>query len=99
MKCTTRWLLGWLALLTAMPGAAQSVLDIEITGGTEAALPIAIVPFGWDGEGPSAPQPVAGIIVSDLQRSGQFEPLPVTDLVARPEQGKDIRFQDWRPNR
>ena len=43
MKCTTRWLLGWLALLTAMPGAAQSVLDIEITGGTEAALPIAIV--------------------------------------------------------
>lgn len=96
MKCTTRWLLGWLALLTAMHGAAQSVLDIEITGGTEAALPIAIVPFGWQGEGPSAPQSVAEIIVSDLQRSGQFEPLPIADLVARPEQGKDIRFQDWR---
>ena len=91
----TPWLLGWLALAAAQ-SAAQSVLDIEITGGTEAALPIAIVPFGWDGEGQAAPEAIADIVVSDLRRSGQFEPLPTADLVARPERGEDIRFQDWR---
>ena len=42
-----------IALLIALvPWPAQALLTIEITGGSEAALPIAIVPFGVQGYAP-----------------------------------------------
>ncbi len=85
-------LLPWL-LCTAT--AAQAVLTIEITQGVRGALPIAIVPFGWDGQS-KAPEALARIIGADLARSGYFSPLPEADLPSRPHDADGVRFADWR---
>ncbi len=88
-----RWWLCLLALVLAP--AARAVLTIEITGGVEGALPIAVVPFGWQGRGP-VPAPVGRIVADDLRRSGRFKPLPEADLVSRPTRGSQVNFKDWR---
>ncbi|MCP4699725.1 MAG: Tol-Pal system beta propeller repeat protein TolB [Gammaproteobacteria bacterium] len=75
-------------------GNAYAVLTIDITQGIEGALPIAIVPFG--GSGARAPEDIAGIISSDLRRSGRFSPFPTAKLPARPVQAAQVDFQTWR---
>lgn len=89
----TRWLL--LAVLLFTRDAA-AILTIEITQGVEGALPIAIVPFGWSGATALPPADVAEVVTNDLARSGRFKPLPEKDLLARPHQGSEVRFRDWR---
>lgn len=75
---------------------AAAILTIEITQGVEGALPIAVVPFGWAGSTALPPEDVAGIVTDDLARSGRFDPLPEKDMLARPHQGSEVRFRDWR---
>jgi TolB protein len=76
---------------------AQAALTIEITQGVEGAMPVAVVPFGWQGPaGSLAPEDVAAVISADLQRSGRFSPLPVTDMLSRPHEGAQVNFRDWR---
>ncbi len=86
-------LLALLALLLWQPAHAQ--LDIRITQGVEGALPIAIVPFGWQGTAPP-PEEVGRIVASDLARSGRFAPIPFDDLPGRPVEPAEVRFGDWR---
>jgi TolB protein len=74
---------------------AHAQLVIEITRGQEDAVPIAVVPFGWESTG-VAPFDVAEVVANDLQRSGRFAPLDRKDMIDRPTQGDQIRFQDWR---
>jgi len=52
----------------------MAVLDIEVTQGIDAAMPIAVVPF--QGEAPLAHK-VSEIIRHDLNRSGEFALLPI----------------------
>ncbi|MGD8910057.1 MAG: Tol-Pal system protein TolB, partial [Chromatiales bacterium] len=75
--------------------AALADLTIEITEGVEGALPIAVVPFGWQGGG-SPPVDVAEVISADLQRSGRFKTLPRTDMLASPTSPEEIEFKNWR---
>ncbi|MFP3874633.1 MAG: Tol-Pal system beta propeller repeat protein TolB [Thiohalophilus sp.] len=82
-----------LLLLISMP--ARAVLTIEITQGSDEAMPIAVVPFAWGGEG-EAPEQIDGIIAADLQRSGFFRPLEGDDLITRPHQASDVNYADWR---
>lgn len=82
-------------ILVAAPVKAN--LTIEITQGLEGALPIAVVPFAWRGAaGQPPPHAVGEIIAADLGRSGRFKPLPVEEMLARPSQGDDVDFRDWR---
>ena len=74
---------------------AHAQLTIEITRGQENAVPIAIVPFGWDAAG-AAPFDVADVVAADLYRSGRFAPLDRKSMIDRPTTGAQIRFQDWR---
>lgn len=83
------WALSWFAV------AANAQLVIEITKSAEDAVPIAVVPFGWEGSG-VAPFDVAEVVAADLRRSGRFEPLDRKTMIDRPTQGDQIRFQDWR---
>jgi TolB protein len=83
------WALSWLA------ATANAQLVIEITRSAEDAVPIAIVPFGWESTG-AAPFDVAEVVAADLRRSGRFEPLDRKTMIDRPTQGDQIRFQDWR---
>lgn len=82
------------ALLVAAP--VQAALEIRITQGVEGAQPIAVVPFGWQGAGPQAPENVAAIVSADLHRSGYFLPMAVSAMPQRPVEGAGINFIDWR---
>lgn len=91
-------LIGLTLLLVMTTGAyGQDELNIRITQGMEGAQPIAIVPFGWQGSAAlSAPENIAQIVADDLQRSGLFAPIPVSDLPSRPDEGTEVQFRDWR---
>jgi TolB protein len=91
MKKTFIALILSLAWLTS----ALADLTIEITEGVEGALPIAVVPLGWQGPG-TPPVDVAGVIAADLQRSGRFKTIPAADMLARPTAPEEIEFKDWR---
>ena len=77
------------------PIHASAVLTIEITGGVEAGMPIAVVPFKWVGQG-SSPIDIRDVIASDLDRSGRFDILNVQDYLSRPSNEREVRFKDWR---
>ncbi|HEC73810.1 MAG TPA: Tol-Pal system protein TolB, partial [Methylophaga aminisulfidivorans] len=79
------WLKTVALLMAFLPWPAHALLTIEITGGSESALPIAIVPFG--AEGFSAPEDISKIISNDLTSSGRFAPLPGKDLISQPHDG------------
>jgi TolB protein len=81
--------------LALAAGAAHAQLVIEITKGQENAVPIAVVPLGWESTG-AAPFDVAEVVAADLKRSGRLAPLDRKDMIDRPTTGDQIRFQDWR---
>lgn len=76
--------------------SVQAVLNIEITRAADSALPIAIVPFGWDSAGGRLPVDIAEVVAADLARSGQFKPFPVENMLERPRKGTEIKFENWR---
>lgn len=87
-----------LALITVaalLAPLANAQLVIEITRGQENAVPIAVVPFGWESAS-AAPFDVAQVVAADLQGSGRFAPVDRKDMIDRPTAGAQIRFQDWR---
>ncbi len=92
---TKRWMVLALILLSSFSLPARAIIEIEITQGGENAIPIAVVPFGWTGSN-EPPEDIAGIIMSDLQRSGNFAPLNRQDLVALPVSGDVPRYANWR---
>src|SRR5690625_6544679 len=71
-----------LAVLLASPAAAQ--LRIEITKGATGAIPIAVVPFAWQGEG-EAPGDIAAIVSAHLHRPGLVDPTPAGEMMDLPE--------------
>ena len=75
---------------------AQAVLKIDITEGFEGALPIAVIPFQWNGVQKVVNGDVSAIIVSDLARSGKFSPIAEKDLIARPQKLTDVHYKTWR---
>ncbi len=78
----------------ASPVFAEEVMTIEITEGVENATPIAIVPF----ESPEAGLPVniSQVVTDDLESSGYFKTMPVTDMPSQPNDFKSIMFDDWK---
>ena len=76
-------------------GIAQAELRIEITKGVDKAVPIAVVPFAWQGPG-TPPLDAAAVVAADLARSGRFAPLDRKDMLQRPTTGADVNFGDWR---
>jgi TolB protein len=70
-------------------------LNIEITRGAGRRVPIAVVPFGWEGEGARAPYDIDDVISADLRRSGRFEPIAEDSMLQKPDAGVDIDFDDW----
>lgn len=90
----TRWISAlacWLCLMAPV----QATLTIEITEGVEDAEPIAVVPFGWQGQDAPAVD-IAAIVSADLRRSGRFRPMAEKDMLAKPTQTAQIRFKNWR---
>lgn len=82
-----------LILLCGM-GGAQARLTIEVTGGVEAAQPIAMIPFGVS-DGLIPKEDVAAVIAADLARTGRFRPMPTRDMLALPSTHEEVDFRDW----
>lgn len=72
--------------------SARAILTIEITEGVDGALPIAVLPFDWQGEA-AVPEDIAAIVAADLQRSGRFAPLD-REQYKLPENPLDFAF--WK---
>ena len=76
--------------------AVHAVLKIDITEGFEGALPIAVIPFQWNGAKTMVNGDVSAIIASDLARSGKFSPVAEKDLIAKPQKLADVHYKTWR---
>ena len=90
---------GWLAPLLAVAAIvltlttpARAALEIDISGGTESGVPIAVVPF----DQPGSADDLARIIGDDLARSGLFAPISRDVMPGRPTSPGDMRVDDWR---
>jgi len=83
------------AMVLIQPGTAAAALTIEITQGEKSGIPVAVVPFRWEGAG-DPPVNLRGIVAADLHRSGRFELLPPADFLSRPSEISEVRYKDWR---
>jgi len=90
-----RRLLLWFALLLGGPAFAQG-LDIDIVDGTASAVPIAVVPFAFEGASVPPEANPGEIVRADLARSGQFRTLPRNDIVEFPSRADEVKFATWR---
>lgn len=86
-------ILGTALILCAQ--VSYAVLTIEITQGGDSGLPIAIVPFSWEGQTKPAHN-IASIVESDLVRSGRFISISRKDFISFPQKDGDVVFKDWR---
>ena len=83
-----------LVAAVAMASAANADLVIDVQGVSQ-PTPVAIVPFGWEGDSPTVPLDVATVIKNDLRRSGRFAPTDENDMLQKPTDGADVDFSDW----
>ena len=81
-------------LLFVVTDAAAQKLRINVQGIAQ-PTPVAIVPFGWEGDAARAPLDVASVINSDLRRSGRFAPIAEADMLQKPTDGAGVDFDDW----
>lgn len=90
-KFIQRLLLG----LILLAGSAQAADPLLISRGTDRAIPIAVVPFGWQG-GSALPEDLATIIGNDMRNSGFFEPIARQNMISQPTQPGEIIYRDWK---
>jgi TolB protein len=82
----------FLGLFAAGIANADLVVDVQ---GIAQPTPVAIVPFGWEGEDANMPLDVAQVITDDLGRSGRFAPIGEDKMLQKPTDGEEVDFQDW----
>ncbi|MEM9604612.1 MAG: Tol-Pal system beta propeller repeat protein TolB [Pseudomonadota bacterium] len=94
MAQTHRVAVALLVVLTAwFSTASHAVLRIEIKGGVGGGLPIAVVPFGIEG---NVPEDIAEIVANDLFRTGRFDPVARENMISSPVRSDDVRFDNWK---
>lgn len=87
--------IGLFVLLGLFYSGTHANIIIDIVGGEESAIPIAAIPFAWDGEG-DAPVDIAAVIASNLHRTGQFSALPRNEFLERPRILEEVSLGRWR---
>ncbi|WP_241833911.1 Tol-Pal system beta propeller repeat protein TolB [Salinivibrio sp. MA440] len=83
-----------LACLSLLTQPAHAALKLVITEGVNTARPIGVIPFQWKGQG-EMPEDIAGVVGSDLRRSGKFNPLSVSDMPQTPYKDADVDYNAW----
>ena len=83
------------AIVFIHSGSAIAALTIEITQGERSGIPVAAVPFRWQGTG-DPPENLRAIVAADLHRSGRFDLLSPADYLSRPSEVSEVRYKDWR---
>ena len=93
MMLATRILL--VSLFAALFSLAQAAgLTIEITKGSQTAVPIAVVPFGQSGQ--VGLVKLTDVINSDLASSGFFKTLSEDDMLVKPTDPARVDVKDWQ---
>ena len=87
------WLIGIWLIGT---GSARAALTIEITGGVEGALPIAVIPFDTSSLPSRISDDVAEIVTNDLNRSGVIKVMSRALLPAKPHFSNQVSYPAWR---
>jgi TolB protein len=82
-------------LLSQLLLAQSQQLVIQITQGVDNPIPIAIVPFEWQGFG-VLPENITDVVNSDLRNSGEFSPLDEKNMLSFPHQESEVYYRDWR---
>jgi TolB protein len=91
-----KMLRGFLVVMFCMAGQAYAQeRNILVTSGADRAIPIAVVPFGWQG-GNVLPEDMAEIVGNDLRNSGVFEPIPRQNMISLPTQASEVIYRDWK---
>ncbi len=89
-------ILNLLVLLFCLPSLCQAALDLELTKGVKARVPIAVVPFSQQGVAVKPPVDVSQVITADLRYSGQFRLPSEQAMTQRPYQVSQVKFNYWR---
>lgn len=91
-----KMLRGFLVVMFCMAGLAYAQeRNILVTSGADRAIPIAVVPFGWQG-GNVLPEDMAEIVGNDLRNSGVFQPIPRQNMISLPVQASEVIYRDWK---
>ena len=91
MRQTIRALL--MMLFVGVVGTSQAALQLELTQGVDAAIPIALVPFAGV---KNAPTDVSAVISADLNHSGQFSVLGASAFKQAPHDPDAVNYSYWR---
>jgi TolB protein len=91
-----------LKICAALVGAAayllsvssQAALSIQITQGVDNPIPIAVVPFAFEGSGVLS-EDVAQIVMNDLEQVGEFRTLPRSNMLSMPSEEQEVFYRDW----
>jgi TolB protein len=76
-------------------GSVQAADPLVVTTGSDRAIPIAVVPFGWQG-GTVLPEDMSTVIGNDLRNSGMYEPIPRQNMISLPTSAAEIIYRDWQ---
>ncbi len=86
-----------LLIMLLIPLTSYAALNLELTQGVAGAIPIAVVPFKWQGQAKQIPQTkLSAVIHSDLQNSGRFNVTPSKELQQFPSSIASINYGYWR---
>jgi len=86
------FLVGSLCLLSF---TANAELSIQITQGSDNPIPIAVVPFSWQGNGVLS-ENISQIVMNDLEQVGEFSPLSRSNMLSMPSEEQEVFYSDWR---
>ncbi len=81
--------------LYLMPFSAHAELSIQITQGSDNPIPIAVVPFSWQGNGVLS-EDISQIVMNDLEQVGEFSPLSRSNMLSMPSEEQEVFYRDWR---
>ena len=70
-------------------------LNIEITRGVDNPIPVAVVPFAWDGIN-LLDEDIAQIISNNLEQVGEFRALSRANMLSLPSEEREVHYRDWR---
>ena len=75
--------------------SANAELSIQITQGSDNPIPIAVVPFSWQGNGVLS-EDISQIVMNDLEQVGEFSPLSRSNMLSMPSEEQEVFYSDWR---
>lgn len=81
--------------LVCTPLLVYAEVELELTKGTQSAMPLAIVPFGGNATSTQLLD-IAAIVNSDLEKSGHFRLLDRGKMLERPQTLDQVNAQVWQ---